>query len=93
MTNYLIEHQADEQLFFVALDEQRAFLRYRLSDNTSASAEVDFYSTFVPDSHRGEGLAAKLVNKGFAWADQQGLNIKASCWYADKKLKKRDAAQ
>jgi len=93
MSKYIIEHQEDEQLFFVALDEQRAFLRYRLTDNPSVKAEVDFFSTFVPDSHRGQGLAAQLVETGFAWADEQGLDIKASCWYAAKKLQKRQAGQ
>jgi len=93
MTDYLIEHQADEQLFFVALESQRAFIRYRFSGNTSAKPEVDFYTTFVPDSHRGQGLAAKLVDKAFAWADQQELHIKSSCWYAAKKLERRNAGR
>jgi len=83
ITQYNILHQPEEGLFYVPLDEgQRAFTRYEKIANTS---EIDFYSTFVPDSHRGRGLAAQLVEHGFAWAKEQGLSIKSSCWYAEKK--------
>jgi len=58
-----------------------------------AGSEVDFYTTFVPDSLRGQGIAAQLVESGFAWADEQGLKIKASCWYAAKKLERRQAGR
>ena len=93
MSKHIIEHQVDEQLFFVELGQQRALLRYKLSNVHSGTTEVDFFNTFVPNSHRGQGLAAQLVEAGFAWADQQGINIKASCWYAAKKLEKRQVRQ
>ena len=34
----------------------------------------------------GKGLAEKLVRTGLAWANQQGLKIRASCWYVQKFL-------
>lgn len=87
MIDFEIKHQTEEQLFYVHLDDgQRAFLKYRFSDDKSASSVVDFWSTFVPDSYRGKGLAAKLVQAGFAWAEHEGMHVKASCWYAAKKL-------
>ncbi len=77
-----ILHQEQEDLFYIPLEDgQRAFIKYRHTANTSG---VDFYSTFVPSDYRGKGLAAKLVKHAFAWADSQSLDIKASCWYADK---------
>ncbi len=83
---YEILHQPEEELFYVHLDEgQRAFIKYQKVANAS---EVDFFSTFVPDSHRGQGLAAHLVEHGFAWAQEQQLSIKASCWYAEIKRKR-----
>ncbi len=79
---YDILHQAEENLFYIALEEgQRAFIKYRLM---STSSEVDFYSTFVPDDYRGKGLASKLVKHAFKWAQEQSLGIKSSCWYAEK---------
>ena len=80
---YEILHQAEEGIFYVTLDEgQRAFMKYEKSQN---AAEVDFFSTFVPDNHRGKGLAAQLVEHGFAWAEEQQFSIKTSCWYAERK--------
>lgn len=91
MTNFEIQHQPEEQLFYIALEDgQRAFLKYRRSGNKSALAEVDFWSTFVPESYRAKGLADQLVSHGFQWADEEGLHIKTSCWYAAKKIAKRD---
>lgn len=91
MPDYQIEHQVEESLFFVHLEDgQRAFVKYRRSGLESAEPQVDFYSTFVPDSHRGKGLAGKLVDHVFAWADQEKLHINSSCWYAAKKLERRN---
>jgi len=135
MIKHEIEHLEGEQMFFVDIEEQRAYMRYRLfkeplantqepsagiqepsagiqepsagiqepsadiqepsanANRSSAYLEVDFYTTFVPDSLRGQGVAAQLVESGFAWADEQGLEIKSSCWYAAKKLERRLAGR
>lgn len=90
MTNFEIKHQPEEQLFYVHLEDgQRAFLKYRRSGDKSAASEVDFWSAFVPESYRGKGLAAQLVDHGFQWAEEQGLHISASCWYAAKRMEQR----
>ena len=91
----MIEHKEDEQSFFIDIDGQQAYMRYRLSEDkdSAENKEVDFYTTFVPDSLRGQGVAAQLVAAGFEWADQQELEIKSSCWYAAKKLERRQAGQ
>jgi len=90
MVEYKIEHQPEERLFFIALEEgQRAFLKYRYSGKEAAAAHVDFWSTFVPSSHRGKGLAAQLVDHGFEWAQANGLHIETSCWYAAKRKQSR----
>ena len=92
MSEYKIQHQEPENLFYVHLEDgQRAYLKYKHSGLESAVSQVDFWSTFVPDSHRGKGLASKLVEAGFSWAEGQGLHMQASCWYARLKLDKRQA--
>lgn len=88
MSNYEIIHEPDQQLFYIELeDDQKAYTKYTLPGNR----QVDFYSTLVPTTHREQGLAARLVDAGFKWADEQGLHIQASCWYAAKKLAKRES--
>jgi len=76
-------HQPEQQRFIVQLASEQASLNYRL-DNTTQS--VNFYSTWVPDSARGLGLAKLLVEQGLAWARQQQLTIQADCWYVEKFL-------
>jgi len=89
MSEYKIQHQEPENLFFVHLEDgQRAYLKYQHSGLESAVSQVDFCSTFVPDSHRGKGLAAKLVEAAFSWAEKENLHMEASCWYARIKLDK-----
>ncbi len=90
MTEYKIHHQPEESLFYVHLEDgQRAFVKYSRSGSESAKAMVDFYSTFVPDAYRGKALASKLVDHAFAWAEENDLHIKTSCWYAAKKIDRR----
>ena len=92
MTDYQIEHQEEENLFYVLLEDgQRAYMKYRFSGAESAVSQVDFWSTFVPESQRGKGLAYKLVKHGFKWADKNELHITSSCWYASKLLEKHQA--
>lgn len=94
MPDYQVLHQPEESLFYVHLDDgQRAFVKYRRSGTESAKAMVDFYSTFVPDAYRGQALAGKLIDHAFAWADENELHINTSCWYAAKKLERRERQQ
>lgn len=91
MTDFNVEHQPQDNRFVINLaDGQVAQLRYRFGSEPGGASEVDFFNTHVPDDFRGKGLAARLVDKGFAWADENRLAIKTSCWYAALKLKKRD---
>ena len=83
MSKYPIKHEVDQELFYMELeDDQKAYVKYKRLGNL----RVDFYSTLVPTTHRGQGLAAQLVAAGFDWAKAEGLKIEASCWYAAKKL-------
>jgi len=78
-----IEHNETNKRFFIELEGgPEAELKYRLVGDNS----VDFYSTFVPNTHRGKGLASKLVKAGIAWAKDKGFEMHASCWYARNHL-------
>ncbi len=83
-------HLSTQCLFQIEQDGDIATLKYRLQESTKNDQYViDFYSTFVPESMRGKGVAEKLVRTGLAWANDQGYTIEASCWYVEKFLRKK----
>lgn len=79
-----VEHLESENMFVVPLEGERAHLKYHLLEN----GVIEYYSTFVPDSARGQGLAQILVDAGVAFAQSKNLKIKPTCWYVAKYLDK-----
>ncbi len=77
-----VNHDPGQQLFYIELEHGDAVLEYQVLPNDT----VNFTRTYVPGEYRGKGLAEKLVRTGLAWANQQGLKIRASCWYVQKFL-------
>jgi len=82
-----IVHDTQNACFYYQMDSSRAELLYQLEAN-----RVDFYRTFVPPEARGSGVAYKLVSAGLAWAEQQGLEIHASCWYVAKVIQRKESS-
>lgn len=79
-----VQHLSEQRKFVIQeAGGEEAVLAYRLFNQGDKSA-VDFYSTYVPPAFRGKGHAEKLVRNGLTWAKEQGLLIKASCWYVAK---------
>ncbi|TNE94832.1 GNAT family N-acetyltransferase [Porticoccus sp.] len=77
-----IVHDDQQGCFLIELEQGRAVLEYQLlPDNT-----VNFSRTYVPGEYRNHGLAEKLVRAGLNWANQQGLSVRATCWYVQKFL-------
>ena len=77
-----IVHDDQQGCFLIELERGRAVLEYQLlPDNT-----VKFSRTYVPGEYRNHGLAEKLVRAGLSWANQQGLRVRATCWYVQKFL-------
>lgn len=85
MTDVL--HQAEQHRFVIPAGMEEAVLDYHLFKMPDGQAAVDFTHTWVPPSHRGQGLAELLVREGLRWAKDEGLTIRASCWYAAKFLR------
>ena len=46
--------------------------------------------TFVSEAHRGEGLAARLMQEAISYINSQSGIIKADCSYAEHYLEKHD---
>ncbi len=73
-------HDAQRQCFVANLGHSEALLEYTLLSNNG----INFHRTFVPQAMRGQGIAEKLVTTGLTWAQQQRLQIEASCWYVQR---------
>jgi len=69
------QHEADGQRFTLPTTPL-SVLDYKLGPGC-----VTFTHTGVPDSYRGQGLAALLVEAGLAWAQAQGLKVVPACSY------------
>lgn len=80
--NNKIVHDEKNRVFRLTENGVNAELLYlMLGRNT-----VDFYRTFVPVEWRGQGLAEQLVRCGLNWANAEGHEILASCWYVQRVL-------
>ena len=69
-----VEHDEDRGRFFVSLGQEQASLSYARRGEV-----LDFYSVYVPPSHRGRGLAGRIVIAAFEHAKTKGLKVVPSC--------------
>ena len=76
-----VYHNVEERKFIIDMENQKAFLSYRLVDHT-----LDLRHTYVPPSWGGRGLASTLVHSACDYAMNNGLDIVATCSYAVKWL-------
>lgn len=83
-----IHHDAEAGKFYISLADGLATLKYRRLDDKT----VDFYSTFVPGTRRGEGIGSRLVKHALDWAQQESLLVRPSCPFVDKYIKNHPAS-
>ncbi|MFT7724105.1 MAG: GNAT family N-acetyltransferase [Roseateles sp.] len=57
-------------------------------DYELGSSHVVFTHTVVPAAYQGQGLAARLVEAGLAWAREQGLKVVPACSYVNAYIKR-----
>ncbi len=50
---------------------------------------LDITSTFVPETGRGKGLAAKLCDEAFLLAKEKNIKVRPTCPYVPNFLKSR----
>ena len=77
----MIRHETEKSRFVIEQDDKECVLDYVLKGDS-----VNFTHTDVPFRLRGKGLAEELVKGGLQWANDNSLNITASCWYVKKFL-------
>ncbi|HKU61817.1 MAG TPA: GNAT family N-acetyltransferase [Gemmatimonadales bacterium] len=78
-----IVHDPAGHRFAAELPSGTAVLAYA----PAGEAVVDFYSTYVPPSERGRGVAGRLVDAGLAWARAEGLQVIPTCWFVAQWIK------
>jgi len=86
-----VVHRTDKEEFELPLSPSpgsstqraRAFVQYRYSPPRSGTGGdvLDLVHTFVPSTHRGQGLAAVVVKAACQFARQQKLKIRPTCTY------------
>lgn len=80
-----IKHDKTAQKFYIDLgNKEEALLAYMIVNDI-----MDIHRTFVPESHRGEGLAEKLARKAFEYAKKKKLKVIATCDYVKNKFLER----
>ena len=79
-----VQHLKEENMFVIPVGEERAHLKYHLQGDDV----IEYYSTFVPDAARGQGLAKILVDAGMEFAKAENRKVKPTCWYVDKYFEK-----
>ena len=83
-TDNRIMHDPERQQFYIIVNGARAYLAYMdLGKQT-----MDIYRTFVPDSLRGQGVAARLTEHALQYARIRGYEVIPSCSYVERYLER-----
>lgn len=73
-----VRHDEEGSRFVVDLgDDDEAYLDYRVRED----GVLDYASTFVPEDHRGRGVAEELVVTALDWARERERRVVPSCPY------------
>ncbi|XP_042361716.1 protein NATD1-like [Plectropomus leopardus] len=83
-----VEHDRENRRFTVtpssgAGGHDCAVLHYRFT----GEKEVDLLSTYVPETYRGQGVAALLSKAAMDFLVEENLKAHISCWYIKKYIK------
>lgn len=70
-----IIHDEEDTRFYLPLGGEEAELTYSITDK----GHMDFDYTFVPEEHRGQGIADKLVKEGLEHAKACKCMVVLSC--------------
>ncbi|KAA3437003.1 GNAT family N-acetyltransferase [Rufibacter hautae] len=80
-------HDEDDNRFYMRLDGEEAELTYSITENQ----EMDLDYTFVPEDHRNQGLADKLVKAALEHVIDRNMKFVASCPVVEAYVKRHPA--
>lgn len=81
-----VVHSEMDEIFYIDRNGMRSELKYK----KVSEKELDYYSTYVPPSLRGQGLAEKLAQQALDYALENGFHVTPSCWYVAKFIDRHD---
>ncbi|WP_018477579.1 GNAT family N-acetyltransferase [Pontibacter roseus] len=81
-----IIHDETDLRFYADTGDGEAELTYTYTEE----GEMDFDHTFVPEPHRGKGLADKLVKAGLEHAREKNCKVVPSCPVVEAYVKRHD---
>ena len=73
-----INHDTENCRFVYEIQGHIAYLKYELIGNSA-----DVVATFVPKPLEGRGIASRLMQAFYDYAQHQSINPTASCSYAE----------
>ncbi|MDX5422398.1 MAG: N-acetyltransferase [Hymenobacteraceae bacterium] len=82
-----IVHDTQDLRFYAHAGEQQAELTYTYTDEGA----MDFDYTFVPEAHRGQGVADELVKAGLEHAREHKCRVIPSCPVVEAYVKRHPA--
>jgi predicted GNAT family acetyltransferase len=88
MSIRVFQEEAAER-FVVHADLGDAVLEYRRPDPLA----IDLIRTYVPDALRGRGFAGALVKHALEFADDEGLEVLATCPYVKRYVQRHPKYQ
>ncbi|KAM4717928.1 protein NATD1-like [Anableps anableps] len=91
---FTVKHDRQNQRFTVtpgsgAEAAECAVLYYKFT----GEKEVDLMSTFVPETFRGQGIAAVLSQAALDFLAEEDLKARISCWYIKKYIDEQPPQQ
>ena len=72
-----ITHDLKDKLFYVEIEGKLCKLQYSKVDDKT----LDYYSTFVPESLSGRGIAGEITKFALDYAKNNNLKVIPSCSY------------
>ncbi len=70
-----IRHDATRRRFVADLGDEEAYLAY----SPAGGGRLDFTSTFVPPSHRRQGIGERIVRHALDYARRNGYEVIPTC--------------
>lgn len=83
-----IQHDPGAKKFYIKTQEGEAYLAYSEKEGV-----LDYYSTYVPDAMRGQGIAGKIVEEGLRYAKENGYQVRPSCPYVSTYIQRHPEHQ
>ncbi len=85
-----IQHDTEERRFFVPFESyEDAELQYEKQKDNGHTI-LNFKSTYVPEPLRNQGIASRIVEGGFQYADERGFKVKPTCPFVETFLERHE---